>query len=125
MKKDIMESVIELYDAAKDKKEQIKLMEQLGYGTKSEILNVLHDSGRALEITGGKRGRKPLVTRKEEHPAADKKLPMTIGLKNYFAEQLNVLDREIKTFDEEIAALEEKRHERELIYTELCDWLNN
>lgn len=54
-------NIIELFDGAKDQKEQIELITKMGFGTKREIIDLLHETGRALDITI----RRP-ATKKEE-----------------------------------------------------------
>lgn len=59
-------TVIELYDAAKNKEDQIKLMKELGFGTKGQILKALHEEGRALDILPRKKREDKMEEKRQE-----------------------------------------------------------
>ncbi len=53
------EAILDLYDAAKSKEDQIKTMVSMGFGSRYQILQVLHENNRALDIKISKPGPKP------------------------------------------------------------------
>lgn len=134
------EAIIELYDAAKDKEEQIKLMAKMGFGKKSEILKVLHEEGRALNIEIKKRGPKPkeeipeeeyvpgagvIIPGQEEIPAEaagdeshnDKRaeiLPIPDDVRQLLIDELEGVDASIKELQE---IIESKKHEQQRLET--------
>lgn len=118
-------TVIELYDAAKNKEDQIKLMKELGFGTKGEILKALHEEGRALDI----QARKKREDTMEDNKAwVENKTHISEDLKDYFMTNLETLDKKIKDIEADITDLNlqiqqnlEDKKKLEKIYKELFE----
>lgn len=120
-------TIFELYDAAKDKEDQIKLMKELGFGTRSEILKVLHEAGKALNIPIRKK-REDTMAAEEQNAWIENKKEISQELKEYFITDLEKLETKIKEIEADItdlnfqiqADLEDKR-KLEKIYKELFE----
>lgn len=124
------EAIIELYDAAKDKEEQIKLMTKMGFGKKSEILKVLHEEGRALNIEIKKRGPKPKP--KEEIPAeaagdeshVNKRaelLPIPDDVRQLLIDELEGIDASINELQEIIELKKNEQQRLETLYKHIVE----
>lgn len=116
-------TVIELYDAAKNKEDQIKLMKELGFGTKGEILKALHEEGRAMDIQPRK--RKDTM---EENKAGIESQNISQELKEFFMINLEQLENKIKEVEKDITDLnlqiqqdQEEKKKLEKIYKELFE----
>lgn len=116
-------TVIELYDAAKNKEDQIKLMKELGFGTKGQILKALHEEGRALDILPRKREDKM-----EENKAGIESRNISQELKEFFMINLEELENRIKKVEKDITDLNlqiqqdlEDKKKLEKIYKELFE----
>lgn len=117
-------TVIELYDAAKNKEDQIKLMKELGFGTKGEILKALHEEGRALDILSRKKREDTM----EENKAWTESRKISQELKEYFMINLEQLENKIKEVEKDITDLNlqiqqdlEEKKRLEKIYKELFE----
>lgn len=117
-------TVIELYDAAKNKEDQIKLMKELGFGTKGEILKALHEEGRALDILPRKKREDTM----EENKAWTESRNISQELKEFFMINLEQLENKIKEVEKDITDLNlqiqqdlEEKKKLEKIYKELFE----
>lgn len=117
-------TVIELYDAAKNKEDQIKLMKELGFGTKGQILKALHEEGRALDILP----RKKREDKMEENKAGIESRNISQELKEFFMINLEQLENRIKEVEKDITDLNlqiqqdlEDKKKLEKIYKELFE----
>lgn len=117
-------TVIELYDAAKNKEDQIKLMKELGFGTKGEILKALHEEGRAMDI----QPRKKREDTMEENKAGIESQNISQELKEFFMINLEQLENKIKEVEKDITDLnlqiqqdQEEKKRLEKIYKELFE----
>lgn len=117
-------TIIELYDAAKDKEDQIKLMKELGFGTKGEILKVLHEEGRALDILPRKKREDTM----EENKTWIESRNISQELKEFFMINLEQLENKIKEVEKDITDLNlqiqqdlEEKKKLEKIYKELFE----
>lgn len=117
-------TVIELYDAAKNKEDQIKLMKELGFGTKGEILKALHEEGRALDILSRKKREDTM----EDNKAWTESRKISQELKEYFMINLEQLENKIKEVEKDITDLNlqiqqdlEEKKRLEKIYKELFE----
>lgn len=117
-------TVIELYDAAKNKEDQIKLMKELGFGTKGEILKALHEEGRAMDI----QPRKKREDTMEENKAGIESQNISQELKEFFMINLEQLENKIKEVEKDITDLnlqiqqdQEEKKKLEKIYKELFE----
>lgn len=125
MDQNTKKTVIELYDAAKNKEDQIKLMKELGFGTKGEILKALHEEGRALDI----QARKKREDTMEDNKAwVENKTHISEELKEFFMTNLEALDKKIKDIEADITDLNlqiqqnlEDKKKLEKIYKELFE----
>lgn len=117
-------TVIELYDAAKNKEDQIKLMKELGFGTKGEILKALHEEGRAMDIQPRKKRKDTM----EENKAGIESQNISQELKEFFMINLEQLENKIKEVEKDITDLnlqiqqdQEEKKKLEKIYKELFE----
>lgn len=124
------EAIIELYDAAKDKEEQIKLMAKMGFGKKSEILKVLHEEGRALNIEIKKRGPKPKQKEEISAEAAgdeshdDKRaelLPIPDDVRQLLIDELEGIDASINELQEIIESKKNEKQRLETLYKHIVE----
>lgn len=121
-------TIIELYDAAKDKEDQIKLMKELGFGTRSEILKVLHEAGKALNIPIRKKMEDKMTQQGEQSAWVEGKKEISQDLKEYFITNLEELDKKIRQIEKDITDLNlqiqqnlEDKRKLEKIYKELAE----
>lgn len=121
-------TIIELYDAAKDKEDQIKLMKELGFGTRSEILKVLHKAGKALNIPIRKKREDKMAQQEEQSAWVKDKKEISQDLKEYFITNLEELDKKIRQIEADITDLNlqiqqdlEDKRKLEKIYKELAE----
>ena len=124
MDQNTKKTVIELYDAAKNKEDQIKLMKELGFGTKGEILKALHEEGRALDILPRKKREDTM----EENKAWTESRNISQELKEFFMINLEQLENKIKEVEKDITDLNlqiqqdlEEKKKLEKIYKELFE----
>lgn len=123
-------SIIELFDGAKDKMQQINLMTSMGFGTKREILDVLHESGRALDIIIRKPGRKKAQEDKTPEPQEEPKTPEKVALpipqdvKQLLIDELEGIDNSIKELEEIIQAKEIEKRKIETLYKHVVEVLS-
>lgn len=117
-------TVIELYDAAKNKEDQIELMKELGFGTKGEILKALHEEGRAMDIQPRKKRKDTM----EENKAGIENQNISQELKEFFMINLEQLENKIKEVEKDITDLnlqiqqdQEEKKKLEKIYKELFE----
>lgn len=117
-------TVIELYDAAKNKEDQIKIMKELGFGTKGEILKALHEEGRAMDIQPRKKRKDTM----EENKAGIESQNISQELKEFFMINLEQLENKIKEVEKDITDLnlqiqqdQEEKKKLEKIYKELFE----
>ena len=119
------QAIIELFDAAKDKEQQIKIMTNMGFGSRYQILQVLHENNRALDIKMSKPGPKPKAGKEDpkeaaadENPQKDKRqeqLPLPLDVKQLLIDELEVIDINIKELQEIIdGKMREKRRLEDL-----------
>lgn len=119
------EAIIELFDAAKDKEQQIKIMTNMGFGSRYQILQVLHENNRALDIKMSKPGPKPKAGKEDpkeaaadENPQKDKRqeqLPLPLDVKQLLIDELEGIDLSIKELQENIdGKMREKRRLEDL-----------
>lgn len=126
--------IIELYDAAKDKGEQIRLMTSMGFGSRNQILQVLHANERALEFEIKKPGPKPKAKlSSEEKPAeaaADEKpqndkrpeaLPIPYDVKQLLIDELEGIDASIREVQEIIDAKKMEKQRLETLYQHIVE----
>ncbi len=121
-------TIIELYDAAKDKEDQIKLMKELGFGTRSEILKVLHEAGKALNIPIRKKREDKMAQQEEQSAWVEDKKEISQDLKEFFITNLEELDKKIRLIEKDITDLNlqiqqnlEDKRKLEKIYKELAE----
>lgn len=116
--------VIEIYDAAKDKKEQVRLMVEMGFGTRAQIINALHEAGRAMEFKTSGRKAKPQNDKTPE-PEEDKKqperLPMPQDVKQLLIDELEGIDASIKELEEIIQDREIEKRKLETLYQHIVE----
>lgn len=124
MDQNTKKTVIELYDAAKNKEDQIKLMKELGFGTKGEILKALHEEGRALDILSRKKREDTM----EDNKAWVENRNISQELKEFFMMNLEQLENKIKEVEKDITDLNlqiqqdlEDKKRLEKIYKELFE----
>lgn len=124
MDQNTKKTVIELYDAAKNKEDQIKLMKELGFGTKGEILKALHEEGRAMDIQPRKKRKDTM----EENKAGIESQNISQELKEFFMINLEQLENKIKEVEKDITDLnlqiqqdQEEKKKLEKIYKELFE----
>lgn len=118
-------NIIELYDGGKDKEQQIKLMASMGFGTKREIIEALHESGRALDITIRKPARKTEQTEDPQKPTEEKRiLPIPQDVKQLLLDQLEDIDKSIKELEEEIQVRDIEKRKLESLYQHVVEVLS-
>ena len=126
------EAILELYDAAKDKDEQIKCMVSMGFGSRYQIVQLLHENDRALDIKIVKPGPKPKEKPEEkdpeeaagENPQKDKTpehLPMPLDVRQYLLDGLDDIDARIKEIQEIIDAKTQEKRRLENLYKHIVD----
>lgn len=125
------EAIIELYDAAKDKEAQIKMMVSMGFGSRYQILQVLHENNRALDIKMSKPGPKSKVVKEDpekaagdENPQKDKtpdRLPMPLDVKQYLIDGLEDIDARIREVQEMIDARIQEKTRLEALYKHIVE----
>lgn len=127
------EAIIELYDAAKDKEAQIKIMSSMGFGSRYQILQVLHENNRALDIKMSKPGPKPKAEVKkedpekaagDENPQKDKtpdRLPMPLDVRQYLIDSLEDIDARIREVQEIIDARTQEKRRLENLYKHIVE----
>lgn len=136
-------AIIDLYDAAKDKGEQIRLMTSMGFGSRNQILQVLHANERALDFKIKKPGPKPKAKlASEEKPAeaapekepaeaaADEKplndkrteaLPIPYDVKQLLIDELEGIDASIREVQEIIDAKKIEKQRLETLYQHIVE----
>lgn len=123
-------NIIELFDGAKDKEEQIRMMAKMGFGTKREIIDLLHETGRAANIIIRKAPSKKEEPEeeKEEHeePAENetKYLPLPQDVKQLLVDELEGIDQSIKEIEEIIQHKEEEKKRLEKLYKHIVECVN-
>lgn len=127
------EAIIELYDAAKDKEAQIKIMSSMGFGSRYQILQVLHENNRALDIKMSKPGPKPKAEVKkedpekaagDENPQKDKtpdRLPMPLDVRQYLIDSLEDIDARIREVQEIIDARTQEKRRLKNLYKHIVE----
>lgn len=126
------EAILELYDAAKDKDEQIKCMVSMGFGSRYQIVQLLHENDRALDIKISKPGPKPKEKPEEkdpeeaarENPQKDKtpdRLPMPLDVRQYLIDGLENIDARIREVQEIIDAKTQEKRRLENLYKHIVD----
>lgn len=127
-------AIIELYDAAKDKGEQIRLMTSMGFGSRNQILQVLHANERALEFEIKKPGpkpkaklaseEKPAEAAVDEKPLNDKRpeaLPIPYDVKQLLIDELEGIDASIREVQEIIDAKKMEKQRLETLYQHIVE----
>ena len=126
-------NIIELFDGAKDEKEQIDLMTKMGFGTKREILEVLHQTGRAMGITIRKPAAKkedpkkdPKKEIQETSPAEneERQLPIPQDVKQLLVDELEGIESAIQDVDAIIKDREAEKKRLETLYRHVVEVLN-
>lgn len=126
-------NIIELFDGAKDEKEQIDLMTKMGFGTKREILEVLHQTGRAMGITIRKPATKKEEPKKgpkeenQETPPAEneeRQLPIPQDVKQLLVDELEGIESAIQDVDAIIKDREAEKKRLETLYRHVVEVLN-
>lgn len=126
------EAILELYDAAKDKDEQIKCMVSMGFGSRYQIVQLLHENDRALDIKISKPGPKPKEKPEEkdpeeaarENPQKDKtpdRLPMPLDVMQYLIDGLEDIDARIREVQEIIDARTQEKRRLENLYKHIVE----
>lgn len=126
------EAILDLYDAAKDKEEQIKCIVSMGFGSRYQIVQLLHENDRALDIKVSKPGPKPKAEVKKEdpeeaageNPQKDKTpehLPMPLDVRQYLLDGLDDIDARIKEIQEIIDAKTQEKRRLENLYKHIVD----
>lgn len=116
------EAILEIFDAAKDKEEQIRIMTSMGFGSKYQILQVLHENNRALDIKMSKPGPKPKKdpaeaadVEKEQKDKREVVMPLPLDVKQLLLDELEGIDANIREIQENIdAKMMEKRRLEDL-----------
>ena len=127
------EAILDLYDAAKNKEDQIKTMVSMGFGSRYQILQVLHENNRALDIKILKPGPKPKAEVKkedpekaagDENPQKDKtpdRLPMPLDVRQYLIDGLEDIDARIREVQEIIDARTQEKRRLENLYKHIVE----
>ncbi len=127
------EAILDLYDAAKNKEDQIKTMVSMGFGSRYQILQVLHENNRALDIKVLKPGPKPKAEVKkedpekaagDENPQKDKtpdRLPMPLDVRQYLIDGLEDIDARIREVQEIIDARTQEKRKLEALYKHIVE----
>lgn len=127
-------NIIKLFDGAVDKEEQIKFMTRLHFGTKREIIDVLHESGRAEDITIRKEAVKKeekaqddrtIEVREDPKPEQPKWLPLPTDVKQLLIDELEGIDNAISELQEIIQAKEQEKKRLEILYKHIVEVINN
>ncbi|MBR3360040.1 MAG: hypothetical protein IKG39_01745 [Lachnospiraceae bacterium] len=121
-------NIIELFDGAKDQKEQIELMTKMGFGTKREIIDLLHETGRALDITIRRPATKKEEPKEEaqETPKEEKEerqLPIPQDVKQLLMEELEGIESAIQDVEAIIADREKEKKRLETLYKHVVEVL--
>lgn len=126
-------NIIKIFSAAKDKQEQITKLVKMGFGTKAEILDVLHEKGLALEIIYTGRKSQEVETKSQndktkepvEDPKEEKKderiLPIPLDVRQLLIDQLQDVDNAIKELEEIIQAREIEKRKLEDLYKHIVE----
>lgn len=124
-------SIIELYDGAKDQIGQILFMTKMGFGTKRQIVDVLHEAGRAEDIKIRSAEVKKAENDKTEKPEeasqakAPDRLPMPQDLVQLLIDELDRIDGAIKEVEKSIREKEEKKKKLESLYKHIVEVISN
>lgn len=126
-------NIIKLFDGAVDKEEQIQTMTKMKFGTKREIIDVLHESGRALNIIIRKEADKKekaqddrtIEVREDPEPERVKFLPLPMDVKQLLIDELEGIDNAISELNEIIQAKEEEKRKLEVLYKHIVEVINN
>lgn len=121
-------NIIELFDGAKDQKEQIELMTKMGFGTKREIIDLLHETGRALDIIIRRPATKKEEPKEEvqETPKEEKEerqLPIPQDVKQLLMEELEGIESAIQDVEAIIADREKEKKRLEILYKHVVEVL--
>ena len=121
-------NIIELFDGAKDQKEQIELMTKMGFGTKREIIDLLHETGRALDIAIRRPATKKEEPKEEvqETPKEEKEerqLPIPQDVKQLLMEELEGIESAIQDVEAIIADREKEKKRLETLYKHVVEVL--
>lgn len=121
-------NIIELFDGAKDQKEQIELMTKMGFGTKREIIDLLHETGRALDIIIRRPATKKEEPKEEvqETPKEEKEerqLPIPQDVKQLLMEELEGIESAIQDVEAIIADREKEKKRLETLYKHVVEVL--
>lgn len=121
-------NIIELFDGGKDEKEQIDLMTKMGFGTKREILEVLHETGRAMGITIRKPATKKEAPKEEVHEEPpteikERQLPIPQDVNQLLMDELEGIDSAIQDIEAIIADREKEKKRLETLYKHIVDIL--
>lgn len=127
------EAILDLYDAAKNKEDQIKIMVSMGFGSRYQILQVLHENNRALDMKISKPGPKPKAEVKkedpekaagDENPQKDKtpdRLPMPLDVRQYLIDGLEDIDARIREVQEIIDSRTQEKRKLEALYKHIVE----
>lgn len=127
-------NIIKLFDGAVDKEEQIQFMTKMKFGTKREIIDVLHESGRALNIIIRKEAVKKeekaqddrtIKVREDPKPEQPKWLPLPTDVKQLLVDELEGIDNAIMDLQEIINAKEAEKKRLEVLYRHIVEVVNN
>ena len=121
-------NIIELFDGAKDQKEQIELMTKMGFGTKREIIDLLHETGRALDITIRRPATKKEEPKEEvqetpEEEKEERQLPIPQDVKQLLMEELEGIESAIQDVEAIIADREKEKKRLETLYKHVVEVL--
>lgn len=123
-------SIIELYQGAKDKEEQIKLLTKMGFGSRREIIKTLHEADLAMDIEEPKaQGRKPQKDRTVEITKEDSErppvLPIPADVKQLLIDELEGIDSSIHELDEIISQKQQEKAKLEQLYSNIVKTVNS
>lgn len=127
-------NIIKLFDGAVDKEEQIRFMTRLKFGTKREIIDVLHESGRAEDITIRKEAVKKeekaqddrtIMIEETPEPERVRFLPLPMDVKQLLIDELEGIDNAISELNEIIQAKEQEKKKLETLYKHIVEVINN
>ena len=129
-------NIIKIYNAAKDKKEQIKNLVKMGFGTRAEIINILHDEGLALEFKACGRKAKPQndktpepleeeIEEPKEEKQEERVLPISQDVRQLLVDQLEEVDGKIRELDEIIQAKQTEKRRLEDLYKHIVETVSH
>ena len=98
------ETILELYDGAKDKEAQIKSMAKMLGITEGHVKRVLRDNGRIPKRPY--KTRHPEEQSEEIQAAAPREVPMPDVIKTLISDKLDQIEADMQAYKRKIAELE-------------------